>query len=410
MPDKKHVKKTAKTEKPKAKALEKRQEKAPKVKKEIIPQFIADIPRKISEDAEKFCVENKIDGKTLEMFKNTAVEEYKRNMVEYGEAVGIIAAQSLGEPGTQLTLRTKHYAGAAEVSVGSGIQRVEELVDGRSRTKYPVMTIRLSEDIRKDKELAEEFARSLVDVRGEDIVRLKENLDEKVVTLEGMEEIILEKNLKTSEIMQKIKEQIKSGDTVLRGNRITITFPKNASLLKVRNETVKVLKKRVQGVSGLKKTIVLPENDGYIIKTSGTNLKAILRKREVNSAETTTNDIMEISKILGIEAGRRALIDELHMTLKNNGINVDIRHIMLLGDLISFNGTIMGTVRTGIMREKGSPFARAAFEETVKHLLNAAFNGEKEELKGVVENIIVGQPIRLGTGVVELVMKEAVKK
>ncbi len=88
-----------------------------------------------------------------------------------------------------------------------------------------------------------------------------------------------------------------------------------------------------------------------------------------------------------------------------NGINVDLRHILLLADVMTFDGEIRGIVRTGISRKKSSPFARASFEETTKHLLDAALNGEKEKLQGVVENIIVGQPIKVGTGVVDLVMK-----
>ena len=87
-----------------------------------------------------------------------------------------------------------------------------------------------------------------------------------------------------------------------------------------------------------------------------------------------------------------------------------MRHIILLADLMSYDGAIRGIVRTGITREKSSPFARAAFEETTKHLLDAAFHGEKENLQGVVENIIVGQPIKVGTGLVDLVMHQANKK
>ena len=168
---------------------------------------------------------------------------------------------------------------------------------------------------------------------------------------------------------------------------------------------VKILRKRVQGISGIEKTIVTEKNGEPVIQTAGTNLKAILRKKEIDETRTTTNDIAEIAKVLGIEAGRRAIVDELYKTLDENDIRIDIRHIILLADVVSFSGEIKGTVRTGIMREKTSPFARAAFEETVKHLLNAALQGEREELQGVVENIIVGQPVKVGTGRVELVMK-----
>lgn len=100
---------------------------------------------------------------------DAVLAKYNSVIVEPGEAVGIVAAQSLGEPGTQLTLRTKHFAGAAEVSVGSGIQRVEEIVDGRSKAKYPTMTIYLNNDLKKDKEKVEKYAKTLIDVRIQDV-------------------------------------------------------------------------------------------------------------------------------------------------------------------------------------------------------------------------------------------------
>ncbi len=335
-----------------------------------------------------------------------ARQEYEKSKAQSGEAVGIVAAQSLGEPGTQLTLRTKHFAGAAEVSVGSGIQRVEEIVDGRSKTKYPTMTIYLKEDLAKNRAKAEKFAQSLIDIRGEEVLTLKENFSTKTVELELIEDKVREKNLDKAELIEKIKALVQKGKAAKRGNKILLSFPKNYPLLKIRNELVKILRKRVQGVSGIEKTILTEQNGEFVIHTVGTNLKAILRKHEVDPTRTTTNDIAEISKVLGIEAGRTAIIKELYGTLKENGILIDIRHIILLADVITFSGEIKGTVRTGIMREKSSPFARAAFEETVKHLLNAALIGEREELQGVVENIIVGQPIKIGTGTVELVMKE----
>lgn len=384
----------------------KKKENAKKELKEELANMRGSLPEKTWNDIFLKAEEKGLKREQVEKVIQAAKTEYEKNIVQSGEAVGIVAAQSLGEPGTQLTLRTKHFAGAAEVSVGSGIQRVEEIVDGRSKTKYPTMTIYLSGELRKDKAKAEKFAKSLIDVRGEEILRLKEDFSKKTVELELIEEKVKEKNLDKAELINKIKKLVQKGKTAKRSNRLIISFPKNYPLLKIRNELLKALRKRVQGVSGIEKTIVVEENGEFVIHTVGTNLKTILRKREVDSTRTITNDIAEIAKVLGIEAGRAAIIEELHKTLEENSILVDLRHIILLADVITFTGEIKGTVRTGIMREKNSPFARAAFEETVKHLLNAALKGEREELQGVVENIIVGQPIKIGTGTVELIMKE----
>ena len=188
--------------------------------------------------------------------------------------------------------------------------------------------------------------------------------------------------------------------------QLIIQFPKEFSLLKIRNEVLKLMRKKLQGVTGIEKTIVVEENGEYIIRTLGTNLKAMLKRKEVDSYRTTTNDVMEISKVLGIEAGRAAIVNELCKTLAENDIKVDTRHLLLIADVLTFAGEIRGTVRTGVMRFKSSPFARAAFEETVKHLFDAALYGETEPLQGVVENIIVGLPVKVGSGRVELIMKE----
>ena len=144
-----------------------------------------------------------------------------------------------------------------------------------------------------------------------------------------------------------------------------------------------MLDEKVHGVKGIEKTLLVKEKDEWVIKTSGSNLKAVLKLEEIDHERVFTNDIIETSKILGIEAGRS----------------------LIVSDLMTFSGEVKGIVRTGITKGKASPFARAAFEETTKHLLEAAFKGERENLTGVVENIIVGQPIKVGTGIVELLMK-----
>ncbi|MBN1941566.1 MAG: DNA-directed RNA polymerase subunit A'' [Candidatus Diapherotrites archaeon] len=324
--------------------------------------------------------------------------------VEPGEAVGIVAAQSMGEPGTQLTLRTKHYAGAAEVSVGSGIQRVEEIVDGRSKAKYPTMTIFLQPPLNKDRDKAAKFAKKLVEIRLKDVVDLHEDFANKTITLELREKDLKEHYLDEKELISKIKAGLKL-ESHQKKNSVQFTLGKRESLLKVRKALLKLLNSRIQGVKGMEKVLIAEEDNEMVIKTSGSNLKAILKIDEINGNKTRTNDISETSKVLGIEAGRAMIANELHKTFSENGISIDIRHLMLLADLMTFTGDVKGIVRTGITRGKTSPFARAAFEETVKHLLDATFRGEKEELRGVVENIIVGQPIKVGTGIVELVMK-----
>ncbi len=361
------------------------------------------LPLSIRNEIEKVVEKHSLKKAEAVKLTNLVEERYILAKAEPGEAVGIIAAQSLGEPGTQLTLRTKHYAGAAEVSVGSGIQRVEEIVDGRSKAKYASMIIYIEDDsLKNDPKKLEKFANSLVNVTVGDVVKISEDLEKGKVLITPDEEMIKARNVEHKELLDKIDKtlKIKLGK---RGGSYEVSF-KGIPLIKTRKALNKLKSVRVQGVRGLEKTLVAEHEGETVIKTSGTNLKAVLKLPDIDATRTTTNDIKEIAKVLGIEAGRNAIVYELKKVLEDNDILVDIRHITLLADLMTFDGEIRGIVRTGITREKASPFARAAFEETTKHLLDAALGGQSENLQGVVENIIVGQPIKVGTGIVDLVM------
>ncbi len=363
------------------------------------------LPKKLVDEIVAVAEVFNLNKKQTDILADAVKAEYDNLIVEPGEAVGIIAAQSLGEPGTQLTLRTKHFAGSAEVSVGSGIQRMEEIVDGRSKAKYPTMTIYLNGDLKKDKDKAEKFAKSLIDVRVIDITKIEENFEELKFFIEIDSKKAKELNLQIDDIADMIKKGLKDIKSRQQDNKIHFNFEKKSEILKIRKDLLKLQKEKVHGVKGIEKILLVKEDDEWIIKTSGSNLKSLLKFEEVEQDRVFTNDILETSKVLGIEAGRQLIVQELKKVLDDNGIAIDVRHIMLLADLMTYNGDIKGIVRTGITKLKSSPFARAAFEETTKHLLDAAFKGEEETLTGVVENLIVGQPVKVGTGNVELLMK-----
>ncbi|MDO8647018.1 MAG: DNA-directed RNA polymerase subunit A'' [Candidatus Diapherotrites archaeon] len=369
------------------------------------------LPKSILDEIDAVALNKNLTTEQKEKLVEKVKLEFDKIKAEPGEAVGIIAAQSLGEPGTQLTLRTKHYAGAAEVSVGSGIHRLEEIVDGRSKAKYSTMTIYLIEELRNDQKKADDFAKSLIDVRLGDVIKIEEDFKEKSIVVKIILEEVKARNINMEELEQKIEKNAKGKMKKLKDNSLEFNYGKE-TLLKIRKQVLKLLSTRIQGVRGIDKTIVVKEKhkaegtEEWIVRTTGTNLKVVIKLPEVDGSRTTTNDIKEIGRVLGIEAARNSIVNEMNdVLIVKNGIDVDIRHILLLADLMTYDGDIKGIVRSGITRGKSSPFARAAFEETTKHLLDAAFKGEKELLQGVVENIIVGQPIKVGTGIVKLVMK-----
>ena len=266
------------------------------------------LPKKMLEEIVAIAEVYKLSKDKADKLADAVKTKYDQTIVEPGEAVGIIAAQSLGEPGTQLTLRTKHFAGAAEVSVGSGIQRVEEIVDGRSKAKYPTMTIYLTPDIKKDREKADKFAKSLIDVRVQNVVEVKEDFEQLKLSLEILTEKTKPLGLKVDEVADIIKKGLKDLSARQLENTVHFTIAKKGDYIKVRKELIKLLNEKVHGVKGIEKTLIVKEGDEFVIKTSGSNLKALVKMEGVEVDKVFTNDIIETSKILGIEAGRMLIV------------------------------------------------------------------------------------------------------
>ena len=172
-------------------------------------------------------------------------------------------------------------------------------------------------------------------------------------------------------------------------------------------ETVKASK--IKGIDGVKRAIIRRLGDEYVIYTEGSNLAAALDLPYVDQVRTNSNNITEIYEVLGVEAARNAIVREATSTLAEQGLTVDIRHIMLVSDMMTNGGDVKAIGRHGISGRKSSVLARAAFEITSHHLLHAAVTGEVDYLDGVAENVIVGQPVTLGTGAVNLVYRTPTK-
>jgi DNA-directed RNA polymerase subunit A' len=342
----------------------------------------------------------KLNMADVEKAINSAVGQYKRALMEPGEAVGIVAAQSIGEPGTQMTLRTFHYAGVREQNVTLGLPRLIEIVDARRIPSTPIMTIYLTEENRKNRESAVKIARSIVYTTLEDLA-------ERVYEDPMLEEIIVELNKTMMEdrevTMQELKDKVVIQNCTIktRGNSIHIK-PKKAETLKKLLD--KVSSFYIKGVAGIKRVLVTEEHGEWVIRTDGSNLSKVLEIYGVDTSRTTTNNVHEIAKTLGIEASRNALIYESRGVLEDQGLDVDVRHVMLVADMMTSTGEVQQIGRHGISGKKSSVLARAAFEITVPNIVDAAIKGESDPLEGVTENVIVGQSIPIGTGLVELYM------
>jgi DNA-directed RNA polymerase subunit A' len=327
-------------------------------------------------------------------------EQYKKALMEPGEAVGIVAAQSIGEPGTQMTLRTFHYAGVKEQNVTLGLPRLIEIVDARRIPSTPIMTIYLTGDHRKSKEGAVEIARNIIytsledlasaiyedPIREEIVIELNRSMmEDRAITMEELEEKLLVQNATV-----KVKD-----DTV------QIKPKKIENMKKMLSKTPSF---HVKGVPDIKRVLVTEERGEWVIRTDGSNLAKVLEITGVDTSRTTTNNVHEIAKTLGIEAARNALVNEAKGVLEDQGLDVDVRHVMLVADMMTTTGEVQQIGRHGISGKKASVLARAAFEITVPNIVEAAVKGESDPLAGVTENVIVGQSIPIGTGLVELYM------
>ena len=329
--------------------------------------------------------------------------EYTKNLIDPTEACGMVSAQSIGEPGTQMTMRTFHYAGVAEINVTLGLPRLIEIVDARSIPSTPMMTIYLRDEYKLNPDLSKEIANKIEITRLTDVADIEMDLINIVIYIKPNKKTMEKKGLTLDELLESIQSARKIDAKIEKGAiKVTLDEPGYMNLQNV-NETLKKLK--IKGIDGIKRVIIRKEpNEGYVIYSEGSNLTEVLEIEGVDPYRTSTNDIHAVARELGIEAARNMIIQEAHNTLSEQGLNVDLRHIMLVADVMTADGTVRAIGRHGVSGEKTSVLSRAAFEITVNHLLLASQRGENDVLNGVAENIIVGQPVNLGTGAVELVM------
>jgi DNA-directed RNA polymerase subunit A" len=345
----------------------------------------------------------KVSEEEFSEIAETVVADYQRSKVEPCEAVGVVAAQSIGEPGTQMTMRTFHYAGVAEINVTLGLPRLIEIVDARKIPSTPTMTIRLEKDYALDRDIAREVAWSIESTNILHLGSMATDLAEMNVVIDLNEDALLQRKITASDVAERLAEGTKiSADQ--QANQIIMTPPEPSyrDLLQL-VEKIKTIS--LKGIEGIKRVVIRKEGDEYVLYTEGSALKEVIQFEGVDPTRTKTNNITEIGEVLGIEAARNAIINEATDTLREQGLSVDVRHIMLVADIMTCDGEVKQIGRHGVSGEKASVLARAAFEVTVNHILDAAVRGDVDDLRGVTENVIVGQPIQLGTGDVKLVAK-----
>ncbi len=352
--------------------------------------------KEIREQAQKA----KLTSEAVDKLMQIALENYRGALVEPGEAVGIIAAQSIGEPGTQMTLRTFHYAGVKEQNVTLGLPRLIEIVDARRKPSTPIMTIYLDKEHRSSREDATSIAQQLVFTTVEDIAAVAIDPLRGAVVARLSKEKMKNRGITQEDLVGKF--QIPSTTTESKDDLIFIAPKDPKNLQKIFDKTTSL---QVKGIAGIRRALVSDTGKEWVISTDGSNLPKVMRIPGIDLNRTTTNNIHEIAETLGIEAARNKLIIEAQGVLDEQGLDVDIRHVMLVADIMTMTGEVFQIGRHGVSGKKSSVIARAAFEITVPTLVDAAAKGTVDMFRGVTESVIVGQNIPVGTGIIEISMR-----
>ncbi|XP_016187356.1 DNA-directed RNA polymerase III subunit 1 [Arachis ipaensis] len=373
-----------------------------------------------SEKLKKFI--QRISGITrrqLEVFLDICLSRYHSKKIEAGTPIGAIGAHSIGEPGTQMTLKTFHFAGVASMNVTLGVPRIKEIINGSKKISTPIITAILETDNnpntarivkgRIEKTNLGQVAKSIkvvITSRSASIVisldmeRIRDahlHVDANIVR----ESILHTPKLKLKQDNVKILDIKKLRIVPPDGDRSKIQFQLNH----LKNLLPSVV---VKGIKTAERVVISKEEDKekktekFKLLVEGTGLLDVMGTEGVDGRNTLSNHIDEVSESLGIEAARRTIIEEIKVVMGSHGMSIDIRHMMLLADVMTVMGRVLGITRFGIQKMGKSVLMLASFERTSDHLFNAAVHGTEDLIEGVSERVIMGIPIQIGTGMIKV--------
>ncbi|KAA8544667.1 hypothetical protein F0562_019486 [Nyssa sinensis] len=362
-----------------------------------------------------------VTSRQLQAFLETCISRYHLKRIEAGTAIGAIGAQSIGEPGTQMTLKTFHFAGVASMNVTLGVPRIKEIINGAKKISTPIITATLECDDnvntarmvkgRVEKTLLGQVAKSVKIVMTSRLASIVITLDTERIEASHLS---IDANVVKESILQTPKIKLKEQHVKVLDNKRLEVIPqtdKNKLHFELHSLKNKLPTVVVKGINTVERAVINKYKDKkdkekgkekYNLLVEGTGLRAVMGTEGVDGHKTTSNHIMEVQQTLGIEAARRCIIEEIQYTMKSHGMSIDIRHMMLLADLMTFKGEVLGITRHGIQKMKDSVLMLASFEKTADHLFNASVNGRDDKIEGVSECIIMGIPMQIGTGILKV--------
>ncbi|KAJ1512772.1 hypothetical protein HMI54_007771 [Coelomomyces lativittatus] len=343
----------------------------------------------------------------LDSFLKCCERKYIKAKIEPGTAAGAIGAQSIGEPGTQMTLKTFHFAGVASMNVTMGVPRIKEIINASKTILTPIITAKL---VSEHSEPAARIVKGRIEKTN--LGDVLEHMDitfaatgcylDLRIDLNVIDQLQLEIDVYTIVHSILINKPLK-----LQSNQV---FPLSKFEIRVTANTLQIAYRYRQMlpkvlIAGFSTThrVVISENSGrFELGVEGLGLRNVMNTVGVVGTETTSNHIIEMQSVLGIEAARNTIIYEIQNTMSKHGMTIDPRHVMLLGDIMTFKGEILGITRFGVSKMKDSVLMLASFEKTIDHLFDASMYAKKDPIQGVSECIIMGIPMSIGSGIFQI--------
>jgi DNA-directed RNA polymerase beta' subunit len=375
--------------------------------------------------------------------KENILKQYYKTLIQPGESVGVATAQSIGERQTQQTLNTFHTAGSAIKTVVTGVPRFSELLNATREPKARSCQIFLNQKNDSIASLRELVSNMIRELKVKDLVKnysifhekeredwydLFDSIYEKDYSdfTQGIsfffnKEILFEYKISLNMIAEKIEKVYSDVVCVFSPNHLCrMDIYVDLSEIEIVDEMTQeecfqfhlrevsipnINNVKICGISGIENIFFEKKDNGeWIIETEGSNLQDILGLNIVDKTKTFSNDMWEIYQTLGIEAARNFLVEEFINVVSSDGTFVNDSHILLLVDVMTFNGIITSISRYGLKKENCGPMAKASFEESLENFLKAGIYGEKENTKGVSASIMLGKVPKVGTGLCDVLI------
>eukprot|EP00537_Pseudo-nitzschia_pungens_P000576 CAMPEP_0172366942 /NCGR_PEP_ID=MMETSP1060-20121228/17645_1 /TAXON_ID=37318 /ORGANISM="Pseudo-nitzschia pungens, Strain cf. cingulata" /LENGTH=1400 /DNA_ID=CAMNT_0013090977 /DNA_START=167 /DNA_END=4369 /DNA_ORIENTATION=+ len=366
----------------------------------------------------------------LNKFLDVTLDKCTASYVEPGEAVGAIGAQSISEPGTQMTLKTFHFSGISSMNVTLGVPRIKEIINASKLISTPIITVKLEQDDNKiaarvvkagiEKTTLGQVSKYIKEVISPNacyisieldmdaIDQLKLNVDSESVRnsiLRGCRGVTRPAILR---LLDDVDVKVKRGCN----NKLRIYVPsRNKSSTYFCMQELKTVLPNVivQGIPSVNRAVINEtDKDGkqtYNLLVEGYGLQDVMGSPGIDGNHTWTNHIIEVENVLGVEAARTQIASEISYIMSAYGIGIDSRHLLLLSDVMTFKGEVLGITRFGVSKMRESVLHLASFEKTTDHLFDASVHGRTDDVVGVSECIIMGTPIPIGTGLPNMLWK-----